>query len=284
MSRKDNLRHQTLEAHPHNHSGHSRSQDNDEDSDDEDEDDEDIASWGNGGGGNGGNCCDSFAMDCVVHDNDPRVHYGGPWFLEETKLSTTHNTVVEGSNVSLIFNGKFYQYPLQDPDTQLTIAGSSIVVFGTVPASNQSQPPTVAYFLDTLPPSIMTLPQATADISNQPLFSSHYLSPNDEHRLFINVTKIHPETPYALASFFISPVPCSRTSQATSPTTTSLTAPVTASSLSMPDHKTIIIVAGVLGSLVFLFIVAILVFLILRWRIYARRERSNPENSSRPGE
>ena len=168
----------------------------------------------------------------------------------------------------------------------IDIAGSGIVVFGTVPASNQSEPATVAYFLDTLPPSITILPQATADIPNQPLYSSLDLSPNEEHRLFINVTKIQPETPYALAGFSISPVPCSRSSQssqATSTATTS-TAPVSASPIIMPDHKTIIIVAGVLGSLVFLFIVAILVFLILRWRMYARREMFYSENSSRPGE
>ena len=169
----------------------------------------------------------------------------------------------------------------------IDISGSAIVVFGTVPASNQSEPPTVAYFLDTLPPSITTLPQAAADIPNQPLYSSLDLSPNEQHRLFINVTKIQPETPYALASFSISPVlPCSRSSQssqATSQTATSPTAPISASPITMPDHKTIIIVAGVLGSLVFLFIVAILVSLILRWRMYARRERFNPENSSRPG-
>ena len=170
----------------------------------------------------------------------------------------------------------------------IDITGSAIVVFGTVSASNQSEPPpTVAYFLDKLPPSITTLPQAAADIPNQPLYSSLDLSPNEQHRLFINVTKIQPETPYALASFSISPVlPCSRSSQssqATSQTATSPTAPISASPITMPDHKTIIIVAGVLGSLVFLFIVAILVSLILRWRMYARRERFNPENSSRPG-
>ena len=163
-------------------------------------------------------------------------------------------------------------------------AGSAIIVFGTVPASNQSEPPTVAYFLDTLPPSITTLPQATADIPNQPLYSSLDLSPNERHRLFINVTKIQPETPYALASFSIFPVPCSQSPQTTSPTATFSKAPVSASSITTPDHKTIIIVAGVLGSLVFLFIVTILIFLILRWRMYARRERAHSENPTTPGE
>ena len=169
----------------------------------------------------------------------------------------------------------------------IDITGSAIVVFGTVSASNQSEPPpTVAYFLDKLPPSITTLPQATAVIPNQPLYSSSDLSPNEQHRLFINVTKIQPETPYALASFSISPVPCSSSSRsywATSPTATSSTVPLSATPMSMADHKTIIIVAGVLGSLVFLFTVAILVFLILRWRMNSQRERFYAENSSRPG-
>jgi hypothetical protein len=52
--------------------------------------------------------------------------------------------------------------------------------------------------------------------------------------------------------------------------------------MTMPDHETIIIVAGVFGPLVFLFIVAISVFLFLRWRRHG--ERVDPENSSRPGE
>lgn len=179
----------------------------------------------------------------------------------------------------------------------IDIAGSAIVVFGTVPASNQSEPPTVAYFLDTLPPSITTLPQATVDIPNQPLYSSLDLSPNEEHRLFINVTNIRSGTPYALTSFSISPVPCLRNSQpsqatsptassstASSPTASSPTATVSASPTTISDYKTTIIVAGVLGSLIFLFVVAILVFLILRWRMYARREMDYSENSSRPGE
>jgi hypothetical protein len=112
MSRKDILHHQTLEAHPHN-SDHGKRQD-DDDIDGDDVDDDDDEPWSKGAGGSGGNgdgdenCCDSFSMGCVIQDNDPRVHYGGPWVLEGTKLSTTHNTVVEGSTVSLIFNGKFY--------------------------------------------------------------------------------------------------------------------------------------------------------------------------------
>lgn len=167
----------------------------------------------------------------------------------------------------------------------IDIAGSAIVVFGTVPASNQSEPPTVAYFLDTLPPSITTLPQAMANIPNQPLYASLDLSPTEEHRLFINVTKTQDEAPYALSSFSISPVLCSNSSPSSQ--ATSLTAPVSTSSTTIPNHKniTVQVVAGVLSSLVFLLTVAIFVYLILRWRIYARRERVHSENSrTRPGD
>lgn len=135
MSRK-NQRQQTLEAHPHN-GDHGKRDDDDGVDNDNDQDDNATWSWGNlkGGGGFGGdgghsgngengdgdkNCCYSFEMGCVIQDNNPRVHYGGPWVLEGNESSTTHNTVVEGSNVSLIFNGKFWYY-LREPDTQLTL-------------------------------------------------------------------------------------------------------------------------------------------------------------------
>lgn len=120
MSRKNKLRHRTLEAHPHNGVPRKRQDDGDGEGNDGDDDDENW-SWSEGGGSGGNdwhggngengdgdeNCCNSFEMGCVIRDNDPRVHYGGPWVLNGTEFSTTHNTVVEGSNVTLIFNGKF---------------------------------------------------------------------------------------------------------------------------------------------------------------------------------
>jgi len=121
------LRHQTLEARARPHNGsHGKSHDhnhgkggnkwnkgadwawrggNNDDNDDWDSDDEDI-------------CCDSLAMDCVIQNYDSRVHYKGSWVLKEDEPTETftHNTVVEGSTVSLVFNGKFYQCPLRDPN------------------------------------------------------------------------------------------------------------------------------------------------------------------------
>ena len=165
------------------------------------------------------------------------------------------------------------------------IAGSAIAVFGTVPAS-MSEPPTVAYFVDSLPPSIITLPHATADMPNHQLYTSPSLSWNEEHLLFINVTKTMPEIPYALAGFSLSHqalgsnssqfsqgTPTMATPTATLSTTVS-TAPASTNSTTMLHHKTISIVAGILGSLAFLLIVGAVVFLILRWRTYARRELS----------
>lgn len=173
----------------------------------------------------------------------------------------------------------------------INIAGSAIVVFGTVPASkSECEPPTVAYFLDNLPPSITTLPHATAYTPNQPLYASPNLSPNEEHLLFINVTKTQPGVPYALAGFSLSSLAPNSTSSQSSqgiPTATPPMAPASASSITMPDHKTISIVAGVLGSLVLLFSVGTIIFLILRWR--TRRDETSegfcPEASrSRSGE
>jgi hypothetical protein len=125
MSYKHNLRHQTLEAHPR----HDKSPDVEDDDvvvvDVDDGDGDYNGSNGTDGsdGNDGGieNCCNMGAMGCVIDDNDPRVHYGGPWVLEASDSSTIHSTVVEGSTVSFRFNGKFYQCPLPDPDTQLTL-------------------------------------------------------------------------------------------------------------------------------------------------------------------
>jgi hypothetical protein len=172
----------------------------------------------------------------------------------------------------------------------INIVGSAIVVFGTVPESmSECEPPTVAYFLDNLPPSVTTLPHATADTHDQPLYASPNLSANEEHLLFINVTKTQPGVPYALAGFSLSflrlaPNFNSTQSSQSIPTATPSTTPTSASSITMPDHKTISIVAGVLGSLVFLFSVGTAIFVILRWR--TRRETSEgfcPE-VSRSGE
>jgi len=214
--------------------------------------------------------------------------------LEATNLSITHSTVVQGSTASLRFKG------------------SAIGVFGTVPASSpELEPPTVAYCLDNLPPYITTLPYATADMLNQPLYTSPNLSSNEEHILVINVTNSMPSAaPYALAGFFLSrnsiqfsgsqgipptatsiapptatsitpptatPPTTTPTPTATPPTATPPTAISTSATPSFPASATmsngslIGIVAGVSGCLVFAFILGLIIFLVSRWRTHARR-------------
>ena len=61
---------------------------------------------------------------CVIHDNDPRVSYVGPWTLTGPQLSTAHSTTSTGASISLHFNGepeeivmmtmlKYTPYPLR---------------------------------------------------------------------------------------------------------------------------------------------------------------------------
>ena len=157
--------------------------------------------------------------------------------------------------------------------------GSAIVVFGTVPASDQLEPPTAAYWVDALPPSTTTtLLNATTKVANQLLYASPPLSSDEEHQLLINVTKTQTEAPYTLTGFFVLPPASNSTSsQSTaSPTCTSF----------ITSLKTVSIVAGIMGSLIFLFIVGVVIFLIFRWRMQARRELSEnlPSESSKPGE
>lgn len=49
---------------------------------------------------------------CNILDNDPRVHYTGPWVVA-AQLPSTHSTATEGSTVSLQFKGRFYQSSLR---------------------------------------------------------------------------------------------------------------------------------------------------------------------------
>lgn len=153
--------------------------------------------------------------------------------------------------------------------------GSAIVVFGIVPASDQLELPTAAYWVDALPPStITTLFNATTKVANQLLYASPPLSSDEEHQLLINVTKT--QAPYTLTGFFVFPPASNSTSSQASPTCTSF----------ITSLKTVSIVAGIMGSLIFLFVVGVVFFLIFRWRMQARRELSEnlPSESSKPGE
>lgn len=79
--------------------------------------------------------------------------------------------------------------------------GSSIIVFGIVPATNDTiEPPTARYSLDDQPPLTTTMSRAAVDVPNQPLFSLNLLS-EKEHELLINVTSA--TVPFTISSFFI---------------------------------------------------------------------------------
>jgi len=258
-----------------------------------------IGASGTGGNpGSDNDCGCGVPTSFYISNTNPRVPYTGLWVLERaTDLSITHSTVVQGSTASLRFKG------------------SAIGVFGTVPASSpELEPPTVAYCLDSLPPYITTLPHATADMLNQPLYTSPNLSSNEEHLLVINVTNSMPRAPpYALAGFSLSPngsqssgsqgISPTTTPPMTTPPTTTPTptvtpptvtpptvtpSPVTPSvpaSATMSNGNLTGIVAGILGCLVFVFIVGIIICLVSRWRTHVRRELPEepcPETSSRP--
>lgn len=65
------------------------------------------------------NDCSRGSVFYDIRDNDPRVHYTGPWVSKTAHNWSSTSTVVDGSTVSLKFNGKFYQYFLWDLDAQL---------------------------------------------------------------------------------------------------------------------------------------------------------------------
>ncbi|KAH9478409.1 hypothetical protein JR316_0008864 [Psilocybe cubensis] len=201
-------------------------------------------------------------FSCIIEDNSPLVHYEGVWVLSGSQFSTTHSTTVANSSVSLRFNG------------------SGIVLFGTVPASNETTPPpTAVYLLDDLRPFSTTLPRAVKDIPNQPLFaSSQPLSSTQEHVLVVNVKDA--QTPFTVEKFFVVPrINTSKnmmvgqvttdgvetrtsTSTKSSATLQSFQTSQAASQSSQNSHK---ILGGVLGSVFFLLIIAVIAVLAV-WR------------------
>ncbi|KAF8155727.1 hypothetical protein B0H34DRAFT_507723 [Crassisporium funariophilum] len=195
---------------------------------------------------------------CIVRDNDPRVRYTGHWTLNGTQSSTTHSTLVEGSTVALRFNG------------------SGIIVFGTVPASNTSAPPpTAAYHLDASPPFVTTLAHAEVAVADQPLFASSSLSSDDEHVIFINVTNAGAS--YTLARFFIFPKATASKNMIGSVPSDMIPLPSSSKVTPTPrpapsSQNTVKVVAGVLGTLLFLLTLAGVLFFIFRRKTQTKCE------------
>ncbi|KAF9467962.1 hypothetical protein BDZ94DRAFT_1248190 [Collybia nuda] len=191
-------------------------------------------------------------LSCIIRDNDARLLYKGAWSLDGNPAFTTHSTVTPGSSVSFKFNG------------------SGIVVFGTVPQSNSTNPPpTAAYVLDAAQPFITTEPSANRNIPSQPLFAAFQLSP-DEHSITINIQKA--QSPFILERFFVFPR-VNITQQAvdaghSSPTPSfGSTTPVPKEQKTTTDSQvTVRILAAILGSLVTIMFLAGLYVLYIRRR------------------
>ncbi|THU79588.1 hypothetical protein K435DRAFT_523372 [Dendrothele bispora CBS 962.96] len=200
-----------------------------------------------------------FCPFCI-NDNDPRVLYEGPWVLTSNGtgpfLITTHETTTSGSKASLTFKG------------------SGIVVFGTVPKSNDTVlPPTVNYTVDAAPPFTTAQPFASDHIQNQPLFAIGQLNDSD-HQITIDV--LNASAPYLLNHFFVFPHNFSQTSvdgpsslkPSAQPTVVGVSTQSPLSLQSAADMvrmSTLKATAGVLGSLVvILFFTSLLLFYRLR--------------------
>ncbi|KJA25546.1 hypothetical protein HYPSUDRAFT_53079 [Hypholoma sublateritium FD-334 SS-4] len=220
----------------------------------------------------------------------------GPWTLIGTQQSTAHSTTFTGAAISLHFNG------------------SGIVVFGTVPSSNATNPPpTAAYNLDGQS-FATTLPFAVANVPNQPLFAtSSELSGNMEHQILINLTSVVAR-PYIFQNFFVFPnqrsgktdgvvtsVPpvnsatassttASAKSTASAPTTSQAASNKSASPLLTPAdaQKTIKILAGLLGIFVFFMALTLIIYAIVRRRALAKQKPGSMKSTDsaekgRPG-
>ncbi|KAF9479781.1 hypothetical protein BDN70DRAFT_667175 [Pholiota conissans] len=217
----------------------------------------------------------SLCPQCVIRDNDPRVLYTGAWTLNGNQAMTQHSTTLSGSSIFLRFNG------------------SGIVVFGTVPASDESNPPpTAVYSLDEQPFET-TLPFAVSDVQSQPLFASMTVLSNEEHHIVVNVTSAS-TVPYIFEGFFIFPnmgsnkdvvgqVPTSSSNStkaaatSTSATSTqstsksSMAASPNASHTTYDPQKVIRVLVGLLGALMVLIIGGIIVYAIYRRRLMAKQ-------------
>ncbi|KAJ7785357.1 hypothetical protein DFH07DRAFT_8250 [Mycena maculata] len=199
---------------------------------------------------------------CVLHcvpDNDPRVFYSPNWSISSQGFfQTSHQTDSVGSWLSFNFSG------------------SAITVFGSIPASNATaEPPTAAYSIDAAKPFVTAQPLATQPIANQPLFSASQLS-SEAHSLVINVTDVQSGSPFSVDYFIVTPSApsASALSSASSLTATSL------SSKTQSPGTTVGIVAGVLGSAIFILLGFLAFLFVILRRRRKRAQRSENLQSS----
>jgi hypothetical protein len=156
-------------------------------------------------------------------------------------------------------------------------------VFGSIPASNSTHPPpTAVYVVDAATPFTTAEPMATAPILNQPLFYQDQLSPGT-HKLLINVTAVQAASPFSLDYFIITPEGSVAPESAIAAASASAISPPasshpTSGSLSEAHTSaaTVGILAGVLGSIIFILLcLSVFFFVIIR----RRRRRTNRSKS-----
>lgn len=188
----------------------------------------------------------------------------------------------------------------------MILLGAGVAVFGVIPLSNDTfGPPTALYYLDGVLMPQTTLPFATNDIPNQPLFSTTTVLDVREHSLVIQITGA--PTPYTIQRFFvpandstakdmIGHIP-STSNDTLTPDTTSATATATGTKATttasgqMPTstpsgktanlERTVRVLSGMLGALVFLILVIIMLCVIYKCR--SRRKASNEEKETKDG-
>jgi len=213
-----------------------------------------------------------------VPDNDPKVIYSSSWSIRaQGFFQTSHQTDVVGSWLSFNFTG------------------SAITVFGSIPVSNKTDgPPTAAYSIDAAKPFVTAQPMANQPIINQPLFSASQLS-SGMHTLLVNVTDVQSASPFSVDYFIVTPSP-PKVTATSSPTAVSASAPpavsasasaispqssvglASALSKTQSSGTTVGIIAGVLGSVIFVLLgLLVLLFVILR----RRRKRAQRTKSLR---
>lgn len=170
------------------------------------------------------------------------------------------------------------------------------------------KPPTALYFIDGMLMPQTTLPFATTDIPNQPLFSTTSVLDVREHTLVINITEA--PTPYTIQRFFVpangstakdmmigqippqsngtltpdsSNATFTATGIATQATTTASWQMSTSSSSSETAglERTVRVLGGLLGTLVFLIVAVVILLGVYKCR--ARRKASNEQRGTKDG-
>jgi hypothetical protein len=195
----------------------------------------------------------------------------------------------------------------------LILLGAGIAVFGMIPMSNNTfKPPTALYFIDGMLMPQTTLPFATTDIPNQPLFSTTSVLDVREHTLVINITEA--PTPYTIQRFFVpangstakdmmigqippqsndtltpdsSNATFTATGIATQATATASWQMTTSTSSNETAglERTVRVLGGLLGTLIFLILVVIISFVVYKCRARrkASHERRGAKDSSHSG-